>query len=185
MKTILLPLLLLFLPLLPLSAKFPGMAKKWHGYDLHEFKHGGVNCKVVTPTNVACGKPWIWRARFWGTNPSWTRLCWIWGGMWCSVMSVTSLVMTRRLDAGMPSMTTWWGAQIFRETVLEGMSRGGLIIYNWAAVNPEAVACIYAGCPGVGHPELAWRQREREGQRRGLEDVHERPWPDRGIGKRL
>ena len=30
---------------------------------------------------------------------------------------------------------------------LEGMSRGGLIIYNWAAKNPKKVACIYADAP--------------------------------------
>ena len=33
------------------------------------------------------------------------------------------------------------------KVVLEGMSRGGMIIYNWAAVNPEKVSCIYADAP--------------------------------------
>ena len=33
------------------------------------------------------------------------------------------------------------------KTVLEGMSRGGLIIYNWAAANTTKVACIYADAP--------------------------------------
>jgi pimeloyl-ACP methyl ester carboxylesterase len=31
--------------------------------------------------------------------------------------------------------------------VLEGLSRGGLIIYNWAKANPTKVACIYADAP--------------------------------------
>ncbi len=31
--------------------------------------------------------------------------------------------------------------------VLEGMSRGGLIIYQWARKNPRKVACIYADAP--------------------------------------
>ena len=34
-----------------------------------------------------------------------------------------------------------------RRVALEGMSRGGLYIYNWAAANPEKVACIYADAP--------------------------------------
>ncbi|MFR3710846.1 MAG: alpha/beta hydrolase family protein [Phocaeicola plebeius] len=34
-----------------------------------------------------------------------------------------------------------------RKAVLEGMSRGGLIVYNWAAKNPDKVACIYADAP--------------------------------------
>jgi pimeloyl-ACP methyl ester carboxylesterase len=37
--------------------------------------------------------------------------------------------------------------QLNSKVVLEGMSRGGLIIYNWAAQNTEKVACIYADAP--------------------------------------
>jgi hypothetical protein len=33
------------------------------------------------------------------------------------------------------------------KAVLEGMSRGGLIVYNWAIQNPEKVYCIYADAP--------------------------------------
>jgi hypothetical protein len=34
-----------------------------------------------------------------------------------------------------------------KKAVLEGMSRGGLNIYNWAAKNPDKVCCIYADAP--------------------------------------
>lgn len=34
-----------------------------------------------------------------------------------------------------------------KKVVLEGMSRGGLIVYNWAAQNTDKVACIYADAP--------------------------------------
>ena len=34
-----------------------------------------------------------------------------------------------------------------KKTVLEGFSRGGLFAYNWAAANPEKVACIYGDAP--------------------------------------
>jgi alpha-beta hydrolase superfamily lysophospholipase len=55
------------------------------------------------------------------------------------------------------------------KAALEGMSRGGLIIYNWAAVNPDKVSCIYGDAPvcdfkswpggkGKGQgSEAAWR----------------------------
>ena len=33
------------------------------------------------------------------------------------------------------------------KAVLEGFSRGGLIVYNWASQNTEKVACIYADAP--------------------------------------
>ena len=34
-----------------------------------------------------------------------------------------------------------------RKVSLEGVSRGGLFIYNWAKHNPEKVICIYAEAP--------------------------------------
>jgi pimeloyl-ACP methyl ester carboxylesterase len=34
-----------------------------------------------------------------------------------------------------------------KKPVLEGFSRGGLIVYNWAKLNPEKVSCIYADAP--------------------------------------
>lgn len=34
-----------------------------------------------------------------------------------------------------------------RKAVLEGMSRGGLIVYNWAMANPDKVLCTYADAP--------------------------------------
>lgn len=39
------------------------------------------------------------------------------------------------------------GAGLAKRVALEGMSRGGLIVYNWAAANPSKVACIYADAP--------------------------------------
>ena len=34
-----------------------------------------------------------------------------------------------------------------KKVALEGMSRGGLIIYNWAKKNPDKTLCIYADAP--------------------------------------
>jgi S-formylglutathione hydrolase FrmB len=38
-------------------------------------------------------------------------------------------------------------AGLARKAVLEGMSRGGVYMYNWAAQNPGKVACVYADAP--------------------------------------
>ena len=38
-------------------------------------------------------------------------------------------------------------AGLNKKMALEGMSRGGLIVYNWAVKNPDKVACIYADAP--------------------------------------
>ncbi|MEO9003908.1 MAG: prolyl oligopeptidase family serine peptidase, partial [Ginsengibacter sp.] len=34
-----------------------------------------------------------------------------------------------------------------KKAAMEGMSRGGAYVYNWAAVNPHKVACVYADAP--------------------------------------
>ncbi len=34
-----------------------------------------------------------------------------------------------------------------KKPALEGVSRGGLFVYNWAAKHPEKVACIYCDTP--------------------------------------
>jgi pimeloyl-ACP methyl ester carboxylesterase len=34
-----------------------------------------------------------------------------------------------------------------KKVALEGMSRGGLIVYNWAKKNPDHTLCIYADAP--------------------------------------
>jgi sialidase-1 len=57
-----------------------------------------------------------------------------------------------------------------KKPALEGVSRGGLFVYNWAARHPERVACIYCDTPvldfkswpagkgqGLGS-EAAWQQ---------------------------
>ena len=36
---------------------------------MNEFKLGNRNCRVVQPKKTAPGRPWIWRARFWGHEP--------------------------------------------------------------------------------------------------------------------
>lgn len=41
----------------------------FHGYQGYDFQLDGVPCKVVRPAKEAQGRPWIWRARFWGHEP--------------------------------------------------------------------------------------------------------------------
>ena len=51
------------------TAPFEGKKSAFQGFDCYDFKRGGVGCKVVVPKEVADGKPWIWRARFFGHQP--------------------------------------------------------------------------------------------------------------------
>jgi pimeloyl-ACP methyl ester carboxylesterase len=127
---------------------WPGKKSSFHSFDQYDFKIEGFNCKVAIPDNIAAGKPWIWRARFWGHEPQTDKALLRRGfhvvyanvaGLWGSPKAV------KRWDAFYKYLVESQGFD--KKAVLEGMSRGGLIIYNWAAQNPEKVHCIYADAP--------------------------------------
>lgn len=127
---------------------FPGTKSSWHGFDRYDFQVDGRTCCTVVPKSIAPGKPWIWRARFFGHEPQ-TDLALLDKGFHLVYMDVVDLF-------GCPKAVSHWN-EFYRyltaehgfapKAVLEGMSRGGLIIYNWAKANPEKVACIYADAP--------------------------------------
>ena len=130
------------------AADFPGKESQWKGYALNQFSLEGVGCKVVSPKKIAVGKPWIWRARFWGHEPQ-TDLALLKKGWHVGYCEVGNLF-------GSPKAVARWDAVydylvkehgFAKKVALEGMSRGGLIIYNWAKANPEKVSCIYGDAP--------------------------------------
>jgi pimeloyl-ACP methyl ester carboxylesterase len=131
------------------TATFPGgKPSDWHGFALHEFQRNGVDCKVVTPKKAAAGRPWIWRARFWGHEPQ-TDLALLakgWHVVYCDVADLfgSPKAVARWNDFHRYLTTTH---RLAPKAALEGMSRGGLIIYNWAAANPNKVSCIYGDAP--------------------------------------
>lgn len=127
---------------------FEGKKSQWNGYDRYDFKCDGRACIVVTPKQAAKGRPWIWRARFWGHEPQ-TDTALLAAGFHVVYMDVGGLF-------GCPSAVAHWNAfyklltdkhGLATKVALEGMSRGGLIIFNWAAANCDKVACIYADAP--------------------------------------
>jgi pimeloyl-ACP methyl ester carboxylesterase len=127
---------------------FAGEKTAWHGYDRFDFPIDGRACIVVAPKRAAAGRPWIWRARFFGHEPQ-TDLALLARGFHVAYMDVAGLY-------GSPKAVAHWDAfykyvtekhGFARKPALEGMSRGGLIIFNWAAANPDKVACIYADAP--------------------------------------
>lgn len=127
---------------------FPGAQTEWQGFVRHDFRFGDRDVIVVAPHQTAPGRPWIWRARFWGHEPQ-TDIALLNRGFHVAYCDVADLF-------GSPTAVNIWnrfyaemtGRYALAEKVaLEGLSRGGLIIYNWAKANPEKVACIYADAP--------------------------------------
>jgi pimeloyl-ACP methyl ester carboxylesterase len=144
-------LVIIFISSLPAIAdecEFPGTAGTWHDLALHEFEVDGRDCKVVCPDKAAVGSPWIWRARFWGHEPQ-ADLALLDKGFHVVYMDVAGLFgspkAVKHWDAFHTFLTSKHGFS--KKAALEGMSRGGLIIYNWAIQNPQKVSCIYGDAP--------------------------------------
>ena len=140
-------MLLWLVPILE-AAEFEGKRGNFHGFTQVEFKVGQASCRVVQPKEPAPGNPWIWRARFWGHEPQLdvALLKRGWHVAYCDVGNLFgSPTAVQRWNAFYNHLT---GQHAFHaKPVLEGMSRGGLIIYNWAKANPTKVTCIYGDAP--------------------------------------
>src|SRR4029079_1627490 len=46
-----------------------GKKSDWNGFAKYDFVVDGRTSYLVVPKEAASGKPWIWRARFWGHEP--------------------------------------------------------------------------------------------------------------------
>jgi pimeloyl-ACP methyl ester carboxylesterase len=130
------------------SSTFPGKVGKWNGFAIHNFTLDGRACRLVLPDKPAAGRPWVWRARFFGHEPQ-TDIALVKKGFHVAYINVGGLY------GAPPAVKIWNGFHKYLTSVhklsskpaLEGMSRGGLIIYNWAAENPDKVSSIYGDAP--------------------------------------
>ncbi|MEX2566951.1 MAG: SGNH/GDSL hydrolase family protein, partial [Cyclobacteriaceae bacterium] len=127
---------------------FPGEKTVWKGFVRYNFEFEGRNSHVTVPQKSLRGKPWVWRARF----PNWhTEM----DSLLLSEGFHVAYVDTDNMYGSPAAVAVWnrfynyltneW--DLHPKVALEGVSRGGLFIYNWAKRNPEKVNCIYAEAP--------------------------------------
>lgn len=117
------------------------------GYACTDFKLNGRDCKVVKPKLTAKGKPWIWRARFWAHEPQ-IDIALLERGfhlVYCDTSELMGNAEVIHLWNDFYSLLT--NAGLSSKCVMEGMSRGAMYIFNWAAENPEKVAAVYVDNP--------------------------------------
>ena len=124
---------------------FPGKYSDYRGYDRYDFVVGGCQTIVVGPRQLAAGKPWVWRAEFFDAFPQ-VDLALLAKGFHLVCINVGNTF-------GCPDALAHWDVlykdlteryEFSRKPVLEGLSRGGLYCFNWAANNPRKVGCILA-----------------------------------------
>ncbi|HVY73179.1 MAG TPA: GDSL-type esterase/lipase family protein [Puia sp.] len=119
----------------------------FYGYPCADFQMNGRDCKIVAPKRAAPSHPWVWRARFWGHEPQ-ADIALLERGYHIAYCDVAELY-------GNAQAIQYWNqfydfmrrSGMAKKAALEGMSRGGVYVYNWAAVNPEKVSCVYADNP--------------------------------------
>ena len=123
-------------------------AADFHGFTRHDFKFNDRKCIIVAPKKAAESKPWIWRARFFGHQPQ-TDIALLNRGWHVAYADVGGLFgapqAVKFWDEFYEFVTTEYG--FHQRPALEGMSRGGLIIFNWAKQNPDKVCAIYGDAP--------------------------------------
>lgn len=127
---------------------------KWKGFDRKVIRHtsGGYQAFVVEPMgeNVDSARRWIWRARFFGHQPQ-LDIALLERGYHLVYCDVGGLFGSPEAVARWDSFYHWVRQeyQLAPKVILEGMSRGGLIIYNWGIANPDKVSMIYADAPVI------------------------------------
>ncbi|MDF1825708.1 MAG: beta-propeller fold lactonase family protein [Verrucomicrobiales bacterium] len=122
--------------------------KRLNDYETDEFKIDGRACRIARPDNVAEGRPWIWRARFFGAFPAADEalLAKGWHVAWIDVGHLFGG------PEAMDAFDTFYTSareryQLAGKPVMEGFSRGGLGAMNWAIRHPEKVAGLYLDAP--------------------------------------
>ena len=130
------------------SAPFPGTKQNYHGYERYDFVVDGQPSLVVVPKRIAPGKPWIWRAEFFDHHPE-IDLGLVEQGYHLAYMNVGNTFgcpdAMRHFDEFYKLLTEKHGFS--RKPVLEGLSRGGLYVYNWGAAHPDQVGLILGDNP--------------------------------------
>lgn len=117
-------------------------------YKIEEFSFKGHDAKIVFPNKKGKNGDWIWRARFWGHEPQ-VDIALLENGFHVVYVDVANLFGNQEAVAVWNDFYDFCTDKynLKEKVVLEGMSRGGLIIYNWASQNTDKVACIYADAP--------------------------------------
>jgi lysophospholipase L1-like esterase/pimeloyl-ACP methyl ester carboxylesterase len=130
------------------NAPFPGNRSDWNGFDRYDFVVDGKPVTAICPRHPLPGKPWAWKGEFLDAFPG-TEISLLKHGFYIVYVSLPDML-------GCPEAVQGWNVcyqeltgkyALARKVALIGLSRGGLYCYNWAAANPDKVACIYGDAP--------------------------------------
>lgn len=121
---------------------------EWNGYERYDFQFKERDAIVVVPQKTAKGNPWIWRPAFFDAFASVDKAL-LEKGFHVAYYDLTHLYGSPRAVSLGTDFYQYMRDhyQLSEKVTLEGFSRGGLFAINWAARNPDKVACLYLDAP--------------------------------------
>jgi sialidase-1 len=131
------------------TAVITGLAeKKAKDFNTLTFHMDGYWASLLVPPVPAQGNPWIWRTSF----PSYHRevdMALVGKGFHVAHIGVVKMLGS---DASLDVMDKFYELlrrkwSLAEKPALEGVSRGGLHAYRYAARHPGRISCIYADVP--------------------------------------
>jgi len=131
-----------------ISQAFAGKKSSWNGCDRYDFLLSDRTAIVVVPKTPAKGNPWILRPAFFGAYAQADSVLLI-KGFYITYYDVTHLYGSLRAQKLVSEFYDYLVKihHFSPKVTLEGLSRGGLFVQNWAVNNPDKVACIYEDAP--------------------------------------
>jgi len=122
---------------------FPGKVSKWNGFAKHEFQVNRKDAIVVVPDKALPGRPWLWRAEFFGAFAN-QDVELVKKGWHIAYLSVQELY-------GAPKAVEEW--EKFYDVLVKeygmhpkpgviGLSRGGMYTLAWATAHPDKTLAI-------------------------------------------
>ena len=132
-----------------LTEQLPAYSQsEYMGHTRYDFKIGDNACVIVEPNCSLPGKRWVWKAMFFEAFPVFNQVM-LDRGWWVAFMDVGNTFgcpdAMKRFDVFHQQMTGTYS--FHQKPILEGLSRGGLYVYNWAAKNTNKVGMIFGDNP--------------------------------------
>jgi arylsulfatase A-like enzyme/pimeloyl-ACP methyl ester carboxylesterase len=120
----------------------------WNGFDQWHFQVAGRSAYVVLPEKAATGQPWVWRARFPGYHAE-MDIELLKQGFHIVYLDVAGLFGAPvAIDAADQCYQhVQKHLELAPRAAMEGVSRGGLFVYQYLLRYPDRVACLYADTP--------------------------------------
>ena len=136
-----------YLPQVP-SEILSDSSSTWKGFKRYHFLLNGREAFITAPHKALDSKEWVWRARF----PEWHTEMDV---LLLEAGFHIAFINADNLFGSPPAMQIWDAFYIHmtdslrfaRKVSLEGVSRGGLSVFNWAKRNPWKVHSIYTEAP--------------------------------------